>query len=61
MIQSSFHPFTLHFVRPKIKHLGIDLAAAKVFKCLYDNAKRKFYRAFNAILGKLGVLPQSRL
>ena len=37
-----------------IKNLGIDLAAAKVFKCSYDNAKRKFYRAFNAILGKIG-------
>jgi len=38
----------------KIKYLEIDLAAAKVFKCSYDNAKRKFYRAFNAIFGKIG-------
>jgi len=39
----------------KIKYLGgIDLAAVKVFKCSYDNAKRKFYRAFNAIFGKIG-------
>jgi len=36
----------------KTKYLGIDLAAAKVFKCSYDNAKRKFYRAFNAIFGE---------
>ena len=37
-----------------MKYLGIDLAAAKVCKCSYDNAKRKFYRAFNAIFGKIG-------
>ena len=37
-----------------IKYLGIDVAAAKIFTCSYDNAKRKFYRAFNAILGKIG-------
>ena len=34
--------------------MGIDLIAARVFKCSYDNAKRKFYRAFNAIFGKVG-------
>ena len=38
----------------KIKYLGIDLIAARVFKCSYDNAKRKFYRAFNSIFGKVG-------
>jgi len=38
----------------KIKYLGIDLAAASVFRCSYDNAKCKFYRAFNAIFGKTG-------
>jgi len=37
----------------KVKYLGIDLIAARVFKCSYDNAKRKFYRAFNAIFGKV--------
>jgi len=45
----------------KIKYLGIDLIAARVFKCSYDNPKRKFYRAFNAVLGKLGALLQRRL
>ena len=24
-----------------------------MFKCSYDNAKRKFYRAFNAVFGKI--------
>jgi len=38
----------------KIKYLGIDLIAARVFKCSYDNAKRKFYRAFNAVFGNVG-------
>jgi len=37
----------------KINYLGIDLIA-RVFKCSYDNAKRKFYRAFNAVFGKAG-------
>jgi len=38
----------------KIKYLGIDLAAARVFRCSYDNTKRKFYRVFNAIFGEIG-------
>jgi len=38
----------------KIKYLGIDLIISRVFKCLCDNAKRKFYRAFNAVFGKIG-------
>ena len=38
----------------KIKYLGIDLVSARVFKCSYDNAKCKFYRAFNAVFGKVG-------
>jgi len=38
----------------KIKYFGIDLIAARVFKYSYANAKRKFYRAFNAVFGKVG-------
>jgi len=38
----------------KIKYFAIYLISI-------DNAKRMFYRAFNAVLGKLGVLPQKRL
>ena len=38
----------------KIKYLGIDLITCRIFKCSYDNAKRKFYRAFNAVFGKIG-------
>jgi len=47
----------------KIKYLGIDLIASRVFNSSYDNAKRKFYRAFTSVqfLGKLGALPQKRL
>ena len=37
-----------------LNNLGIDLIAARVFKCSYDNAKRKFYRTFNAVFGKVG-------
>jgi len=38
----------------KYRYLGIDLITYRVFKCSYDNAKRKFYRAFNAVFGKIG-------
>lgn len=40
----------------KIRYLGIYLKSAGVFRCSYDNAKRSFYRAFNAIFGKVGRL-----
>ena len=45
----------------KIKYLGIDLIAARVFKCSYDNAKRKSIEPSMPFLGKLGALPQKRL
>jgi len=38
-----------------MKYFGIDLLAARVFKCSYDNAKGKFYRAFNAVFEKDGL------
>jgi len=41
---------------PKIRYLGIYVKSAGVFRCSYDNAKRSFYRAFNAIFGKVGRL-----
>ena len=37
-----------------VKYLGIYLTAASVFKCLYDYAKRSFYRAFNGTFVKVG-------
>jgi len=40
----------------KIRYLGIYVKSAGVFRCSYDNAKHLFYRAFNAIFGKVGRL-----
>jgi len=40
----------------KIRYLGIYVKSAGVFRCSYDNAKKSFYRAFNAIFGKVGRL-----
>jgi len=40
----------------KIRYLGIYVKSAGVFRCSYDNAKRSFYRVFNAIFGEVGHL-----
>ena len=37
-----------------LRYLGVFIRSSRQFKCLYDNAKRKFYSAFNAIYGKIG-------
>ena len=36
-----------------LKYLGIFIKSAKIFTCCLDNAKRSFYRAFNAVFGKV--------
>ena len=36
------------------RYLGVYIQANRVFKCIFDNAKKSFYRAFNAIYGKVG-------
>ena len=37
-----------------LRYLGIFIVRAKSFRCCYDSAKKSFYRAFNAIYGKVG-------
>ena len=37
-----------------IRYLGMYLIANKVFTCSFDNAKKCYYRAFNAIYSKIG-------
>lgn len=37
-----------------LRYLGIYIVAGKTFRCCFDNAKKSFYRAFNAIFGKIG-------
>ena len=36
------------------RYLGICIVSGNKFSCNFDEAKRKFYRTSNAILGKLG-------
>ena len=38
------------------RYLGIYLVSARSFKCCFDVARAKFYRAFNSIFGKVGRL-----
>ena len=37
-----------------IRYLGVYLLRARQFKCNYNNAKSSFYRAFNAVFGRIG-------
>ena len=39
---------------PSVRYLGVYIAANRVFRCVFDNAKKSFYRAFNAVFGKIG-------
>ena len=42
----------------EIQYLGIVIKAASVFKCDLRNAKLKFFRSLNGIVGKLGTTPK---
>ena len=35
-------------------YLGIELFSSRSFKCVFDTAKKSFYRSFNAIFGRIG-------
>jgi len=37
-----------------IRYLGVNLKAARQYCCLFSQAKRAYYRAFNAVYGKVG-------
>ena len=37
-----------------IRYLGVYLKAARQYCCLFSQAKRSYYRAFNAVYGKVG-------
>ena len=37
-----------------IRYFGVNIVASHKFTCSFDNSKRSFYRAFNAIFGKVG-------
>ena len=38
----------------KIRYLGVFFVSSSKFKCCLDSCKRAFYKAFNAIYGKIG-------
>ena len=38
----------------RLRYLGIYILSGKIFRCCFDNAKKAFYRAFNAVFGKIG-------
>ncbi|MFM2332659.1 MAG: hypothetical protein RIQ74_1491, partial [Pseudomonadota bacterium] len=38
----------------ELRYLGIFIVAARTFRCSLDNAKRAYYRAVNAVFGKVG-------
>ena len=38
----------------ELRYLGIYIVSCRVFKCSLQHAKRSFYRAANAIFGKVG-------
>ena len=40
----------------KVRHLGVRLTSSIVLSCDYDLIKKSFYRAFNAMYGKVGRL-----
>ena len=38
----------------KVRYLGVVIVSGKSFRCCFENAKKSFYRAFNAVFGKIG-------
>ncbi len=40
----------------QLRYLGIYILSGKTFRCCFDEAKKSFYRAFNAIYGKIGTV-----
>ena len=38
----------------QVRYLGVYLVSSKALSCNYDLTKKSFYRAFNAIYGKVG-------
>ena len=37
-----------------VRYLGVHVVSSKSFTCSLSNAKRSFYRSFNAIFGRVG-------
>jgi Reverse transcriptase (RNA-dependent DNA polymerase) len=37
-----------------IRYLGIVMKSSRLFKCVFDDAKKLFYKSINAIFGNIG-------
>ena len=43
-----------------VRYLGVCVTRSTHFSCSFDNAKKSFYRSFNAIFGKIGrIAPEN--
>jgi len=43
-----------------VRYLGVCVTRYTHFSCSFDNAKKSFYRSFNAIFGKIGrIAPEN--
>ena len=49
------HGFSLPWVK-EIRYLATYIISARQFRCSLTQAKRSFYRSFNAVFGKIGRL-----
>lgn len=36
------------------QYLGVTMSSSRLFKCVFENSKKSFYKSFNAIFGKIG-------
>jgi hypothetical protein len=36
------------------RYLGVNLVSGRFFRCSLDESKSRFFRAFNAVFGKVG-------
>ena len=44
----------------QLRYLGVCVTRSTHFSCSFDNAKKSFYRSFNAIFGKIGrIAPEN--
>jgi hypothetical protein len=37
-----------------LRYLGVYLVSSRQFKCSYDNCRKSYFRAFNAVFGRIG-------
>ena len=45
----------------QMRYLGVFFVKSRVFKCDLDHVKRSFYRAANAIFGRIGRIASEKV